>query len=176
MLFRSRTIFNILGPLTNPAGAPTQVLGVFHPDLVGIQVRVLQRLGSRHAITVHGRDGLDEISISGPTLIGELKAGQVTEYSIEPGQFGLSVHPLESLKAADVQASRAMVMAALENRPGAPRDIVALNAGAAIYVAGKASSMAGGVDLALDVMRSGAPLRKLEQLVSLTQSLAAGKA
>ena len=171
-----RTIFNILGPLTNPAGAPTQVLGVFHPDLVGIQVRVLQRLGSRHAITVHGRDGLDEISISGPTLIGELKAGQVTEYSIEPGQFGLPVHPMESLKAADVQASRAMVMAALENRPGAPRDIVALNAGAAIYVAGKAPSMAGGVDLALEVMRSGAPLRKLEQLVSLTQSLAAGKA
>ena len=171
-----RTIFNILGPLTNPAGAPTQVLGVFHPDLVGIQVRVLQRLGSRHAITVHGRDGLDEISISGPTLIGELKAGQVTEYSIEPGQFGLPVHPIESLKAADVQASRAMVMAALENRPGAPRDIVALNAGAAIYVAGKAPSMAGGVDLALEVMRSGAPLRKLEQLVSLTQSLAAGKA
>ncbi len=167
-----RTIFNILGPLTNPASAPTQVLGVFHPDLVGIQIRVLQRLGSRHAIAVHGDDGLDEISISGPTLIGELKAGQITEYTVEPGRFGLPIHHIDRIKVSNVTESRAMVMSALESRAGAPRDIVALNAGAAIYVAGRAASMEEGVRLALEAMASGAAREKLEQYAKFTQAQA----
>lgn len=166
-----RTIFNILGPLTNPANAPTQVLGVFHRDLVGIQIRVLQRLGSRHALVVHGLDGLDEISISGPTLVGELKDGQVTEYTLEPGHFGLPNHEIASLKASDVTESRKMVMSALDNRAGAPRDIVALNAGAAIYVAGKAASIKEGVSLALKTMESGAAGSKLSEFVAFTQAL-----
>lgn len=168
-----RTIFNILGPLTNPAGAPTQVLGVFHRDLVGIQIRVLQRLGSRHAISVYGLDGLDEISISGPTLVGELKDGQVDEYTIEPRRFGLPVHELSSLQVANVSESRDMLMSVLDNRPGPARDIVALNAGAAIYVAGKAASMEEGVSLAIKAIESGAARRKLDQLAAFTQ--AAGK-
>ena len=119
-----RTIFNILGPLTNPAGAPTQLMGVFHPDLVGIQVRVLQRLGARHAIVVYGMEGLDEISISGQTMIGELKDGKVQEYLLHPERFGLPVHDPAALRVANVEESRAMVLAALENKPGAARDIV----------------------------------------------------
>ncbi len=167
-----RTIFNILGPLTNPAGAPTQVLGVFHRDLVGIQIRVLERLGARHAITVHGEDGLDEISISGTTLVGELKNGQVKEYTVHPGQFGLPVHDIGELRVANVEESRTMVMAALENHPGAARDVVALNAGAAIYVAGKAASMEEGVLLAGKVMASGAARAKLDEFVKFTQAAA----
>ena len=167
-----RTIFNILGPLTNPAGAPTQVLGVFHRDLVGIQIRVLERLGARHAITVHGEDGLDEISISGATLVGELKNGQVKEYTVHPGQFGLPVHDIGELRVANVEESRTMVMAALENHPGAARDVVALNAGAAIYVAGKAASMEEGVLLAGKVMASGAARAKLDEFVKFTQAAA----
>ena len=167
-----RTIFNILGPLTNPAGAPTQVLGVFHRDLVGIQIRVLQRLGSRHAIAVHGLDGLDEISISGPTLVGELKDGQVSEYTIEPQQFGLPVHDISSLQVSNVEESRAVVMSVLDNRPGAARDIVALNAGAAVYVAGRAASMEEGVSLAIKAIESGGARAKLEQLAAFTQAAA----
>ena len=167
-----RTIFNILGPLTNPAGAPTQVLGVFHRDLVGIQIRVLERLGARHAITVHGEDGLDELSISGATLVGELKNGQVTEYSVHPKQFGLPVHDIGELRVANVQESRAMVLAALENRPGAARDVVALNAGAAIYAAGRAASMQEGVVLAGKAMASGAARAKLDEFVKFTQAAA----
>jgi anthranilate phosphoribosyltransferase len=167
-----RTIFNILGPLTNPAGAPTQVMGVFHPDLVGIQVRVLQRLGARHAMTVYGLEGLDEISISGRTMIGELNDGQVSEYTIHPEKFGLPVHDPRTLRAATVEDSRTMVIAALENKPGAARDIVALNAGAAIYVAGKAASFENGVEKAFEVIRSGAARAKLDQFVKLTQQIA----
>jgi anthranilate phosphoribosyltransferase len=169
-----RTIFNILGPLTNPAGAPTQVMGVFHPDLVGIQVRVLQRLGARHAMTVYGLEGLDEISISGRTMIGELNEGRISEYTIHPEKFGLPVHDPRTLRAATVEESRAMVIAALEDKPGAPRDIVALNAGAAIYVAGKAASFEGGVERAFEVIRSGAARAKLDQFVKLTQQIARG--
>lgn len=169
-----RTIFNILGPLTNPAGAPTQVMGVFHPDLVGIQVRVLQRLGARHAMTVYGLEGIDEISISGRTMIGELKEGRVSEYTIHPENFGLPVHDPRTLRAATVEESRTMVIAALENKPGAPRDIVALNAGAAIYVAGKAASFEDGVEKAFEVVRSGAARAKLDQFVRLTQQIARG--
>jgi anthranilate phosphoribosyltransferase len=164
-----RTIFNILGPLTNPALAPNQLMGVFHPDLVGIQVRVLQRLGSNHAMAVHGAEGLDEISISGATYVGELKDGQVKEYSVHPDRFGLPVHDIRSLKVGTVEESRAMVLSALENKPGAARDIVALNAGAAIYVAGKADSFEDGVELAMEQMRSGAARAKLDAFVAFTQ-------
>jgi anthranilate phosphoribosyltransferase len=163
-----RTIFNILGPLTNPAGAPTQVMGVFHADLVGIQIRVLQRLGSRHAMTVYGLDGMDEISISGDTLVGELKDGRIEEYTVHPERFGLPVHDPRTLRAASVEESRDMVLEALSNRGGAPRDIVALNAGAAIYVSGKAGSFEAGVEKAFEVIASGAARAKLDQFVKRT--------
>jgi len=169
-----RTLFNLLGPLTNPAGAPTQVMGVFHPDLVGIQVRVLQRLGARHAMTVYGMEGLDEISVSGQTMIGELKGGKVNEYLVHPEKFGLPLHDPGTLRVATVEESRNVVVAALENRPGAARDIVALNAGAAIYVAGKAGSFEDGVETALEILKSGAARAKLDAFVRLTQQLARG--
>ncbi len=168
-----RTIFNILGPLTNPAGAPTQLMGVFHPDLVGIQIRVLQRLNSRHAMTVYGMEGLDEISISGPTLVGELKDGRVNEYTIHPERFGLPVHDPRALAVATVEESRDRVIGALEDKPGAPRDIVALNAGAAIYVSGRAETMEAGVELAFDVIESGAARTKLDEFIRYTQKLKA---
>ena len=168
-----RTIFNILGPLTNPAGAPTQLMGVFHEDLVGIQIRVLQRLGSRHAMTVYGLDGMDEISISGDTLVGELKDGRIEEYSVHPERFGLPVHDPRTLRAATVEESRDMVLGALSNRGGAPRDIVALNAGAAIYVSGKAGSFEAGVEKAFEVIASGAARAKLDEFVARTRKAAA---
>jgi anthranilate phosphoribosyltransferase len=169
-----RTLFNILGPLTNPAGAPSQVMGVFHPDLVGIQVRVLQRLGARHAMTVYGLEGLDEISVSGQTLIGELKDGKISEYTIHPEKFGLPVHDPRALRVTTVEESRNVVVAALENKAGPARDIVALNAGAAIYVAGKAENFEDGVKRAFEMLKSGAARAKLEQFVKLTQQLARG--
>jgi len=159
-----RTLFNILGPLTNPAGAPNQVMGVFHPDLVGIQVRVLQRLGSDRALTVFGREGLDEISISGETLVGELRDGEVREYVVSPEQFGLSTHDIRALRVATVEESRERILKALNNEPGAERDVVALNAGAAIYAAGISDSLADGVERAQASMASGAALAKLEAL------------
>ena len=163
-----RTLFNILGPLTNPASAPAQVMGVFHPDLVGIQVRVLQRLGSTRALTVFGREGLDEISISGETLVGELKDGRVEEYSIHPEQFNLAVHDPKVLRVSGVDESRAMLLAALGNQPGAARDIVALNAGATLYVAGRADSLSDGVAKAFEVLASGAARQALEYFVTCT--------
>jgi anthranilate phosphoribosyltransferase len=166
-----RTIFNILGPLTNPAGAPTQLMGVFHPDLVGIQIRVLQRLNARHAITVYGVEGLDEISISGQTLIGELKDGHVTEYTVHPERFGLPVHDPRAIRVSTVEESRAMVIGALDNKAGAARDIVALNAGAAIYVSGKAPTFEDGVERAFEIIKSGAARAKLDQFVKTTQQL-----
>jgi anthranilate phosphoribosyltransferase len=166
-----RTIFNILGPLTNPAGAPTQLMGVFHPDLVGIQIRVLQRLGARHAMTVFGLEGLDEISISGKTMIGELKDGKIAEYSVHPERFGLPLHDPRALVVGTVEASRAMVLSVLDNKPGAARDIVALNAGAAIYVADQAASMEEGVERAFEAIASGAARAKLDALARLTQKL-----
>jgi anthranilate phosphoribosyltransferase len=159
-----RTLFNILGPLTNPAGAPNQVMGVFHPDLVGIQVRVLQRLGSERALTVFGREGLDEISISGETLVGELRDGEVREYSVHPGQFGMSVHDIRALQVATVEESRDRILKALNNETGPERDVVALNAGAAIYAAGIADSLEDGVERARIAMASGAAMAKLEAL------------
>ena len=169
-----RTLFNILGPLTNPAGAPKQLMGVFHPDLVGIQVRVLQRLGGRHAMTVYGLEGLDEISVSGQTMIGELRNGKVLEYMIHPEKFGLPVHDPKALRVTTVEESRNVVVTALENKAGAARDIVALNAGAAIYVAGKAASLEEGVEKAFELIKSGAARAKLDAFVKLTQQLARG--
>ena len=163
-----RTIFNILGPLTNPAGAKNQLMGVFHPDLVGIQARVLQRLGSRHVMVVYGLEGLDEISLSGETLVGELKDGEVREYRIHPSQFGLQASDLSAIRVSDGAQSRDMLLAALENRAGSARDIVALNAGAAIYVSGLAESHEQGVHKALAVIASGAARRKVQELVDFT--------
>ena len=168
-----RTIFNILGPLTNPADAANQVLGVFHPDLVGIQVRVLQRLGSLRALTVFGREGLDEISISGETLVGELKDGRIEEYAIHPEQFNLAVHDPKVLRVASVEESRAMLLATLDNKPGAARDIVALNAGASIYVAGLAETLGDGVANAFEVIASGAARAKVDAFAALSQRFSA---
>jgi anthranilate phosphoribosyltransferase len=164
-----RTLFNILGPLTNPASAPHQVMGVFHPDLVGIQVRVLQRLGSRHAMTVYGIEGLDEISISGQTLVGELKDGRIAEYTVHPEQFNMPVHDPRALRVANVEESKAMLLGALEDRVGAARDIVALNAGASIYVSGRAASLVEGVEQALDLIATGKARAKLDEFVRYTQ-------
>ncbi len=166
-----KTIFNILGPLTNPAGARLELMGVFHPDLVGIQARVLQRLGSRHVMVVHGLEGLDEISISGPTMVAELKEGQISEYHIAPEDFELKTHDAEAIRVDGVEKSKAMVLAALGNEAGAARDIVALNAGASIYVAGLAPSMTEGVKMAQSLIASGAAREKLDSFVALTKSL-----
>lgn len=167
-----RTILNILGPLTNPAGAPNQVMGVFHPDLVGIQARVLKMLGSRHVITVHGHDGLDEITLTGPTFVAELKHDFITEYTIEPKQFGLDVAPIESIQVKGPEESKARVESVLANEPGPSRDIVILNAAAALYVSGVAGSLWDGVALARDTLESGAARRKLDQLVEFTRGFA----
>jgi len=164
-----RTIFNILGPLTNPAGAKNQLMGVFHPDLVGIQAHVLQRLGSRHVMVVHGLESLDEISISGPTMIGELKNNEVREYQIKPADFGLPVHEAAAIRVDGAEQSKAMVLDALANKAGAARDIVALNAGASIYVAGLVPTHVAGVRKALEVIESGAARKKLDQFVGFTQ-------
>jgi anthranilate phosphoribosyltransferase len=165
-----KTIFNILGPLTNPAGAKQQVMGVFHADLVGIQARVLQRLGSRRVMIVHGLEGLDELSISGPTAVGELKDGSVREYMVAPADVGLKTHNNAAIRVDGVEQSRDMMLAALDNTEGAARDIVALNAGASIYIAGKAPTLVDGVQQALAVLASGAARKKLDQFVSFTQS------
>lgn len=168
-----RTIFNILGPLTNPAGAENQLMGVFHPDLVGIQARVLSQLGARHAMVVHGRDGLDEISLSGPTLVAELKNGWIREYELDPAEFGFSLCSAADLAAPTAEDSKARLLAVLDNQPGPARDIVCLNAGAAIYVAGVTDSLAEGIRLAQELLTSGAARQKLGQLVELTHKLAA---
>ena len=166
-----KTIFNILGPLTNPAGARQQVMGVFHPDLVGIQARVLQRLGSRRVMIVHGTEGLDEISISGPTMVGELKDGQIHEYTVAPQDFGFSVHDNAAIRVDGIEQSKAMMLAALGNKDSAARDVVALNAGASIYVAGLAGTLADGVKKALATIASGAARKKLDQFVGFTRSM-----
>lgn len=164
-----RTLFNILGPLTNPAGARNQVMGVFHPDLVGIQARVLQRLGSRHVMVVYGKEGLDEISLAGETLIGELKHGEVREYTVHPRQFGLDTAATDELRVSDTHEAKDMLISALANKPGPARDILALNAGAAIYAAGLADSHESGVKKALDTLARGAAKAKLDEFVSFTQ-------
>ena len=166
-----RTIFNILGPLTNPAGAPNQVLGVFHPDLVGIQVRVLQRLGSKHVMTVFGTDGLDEISISGETMIGELVKGEIREYTVHPSQFGLELYDRRAIQVNTVDESKQMVLAVLENQPGPALNIVLLNAGAAIYVSGVAKTLESGIEHARKAIETGAAKKKLDEFVAYTQRL-----
>ena len=165
-----RTLFNVLGPLTNPAGADNQVMGVFHPDLVGIQARVLQRLGSRHVLVVNGSDGLDEITISGPTNIAELKDGQVSEYTVQPQDFGLKSATLDSIRVATVDQAKAMLLGVLENQSGAARDIVQLNAGAAIYASGITTTLADGVKKAAEIIASGAARQKLQQLVQVSNA------
>ena len=166
-----RTIFNILGPLTNPAGAPNIVMGVFHPDLVGIQVRVLQKLGARHALVVWGRDNLDEISLGAGTLVGELVDGKIREYEIHPEDFGISMVATRNFRVGNTAESKAMVFEALEQAQGPVSDIVALNAAAALYAAGIAGSIADGVERARSVMASGAARAKLDQFVAVTQML-----
>ncbi|WP_428421837.1 anthranilate phosphoribosyltransferase [Methylibium sp.] len=166
-----RTIFNILGPLTNPAGAPNQLMGVFHPDLVGIQVRVLQRLGSRHVLVVYGMNGMDEISLSGETLIGELKDGEVREYTVHPSDFGLPVYDTRVLKVASKDESVGCIRRALANEDGPVRDIVLLNAGAALYAADVANSVADGVLRAREAVASGAAAKTLELFVATTRRL-----
>ncbi len=168
-----KTIFNILGPLTNPADAPNILMGVFHPDLVGIQVRALQRLGAEHALVVYGKDGMDEISLGAATLVGELKNGEITEYEIHPEDFHMAMASSRALRADSPEKSKAMLLGVLDNQPGAPRDIVILNAGAALYAANVADSLQAGILRATAALESGAAKARLEQLVSLTQTLAA---
>ncbi len=165
-----RTMFNVLGPLTNPAGANNQVMGVFHPDLVGIQARVLQRLGSDHVLVVNGSDGLDEITISGSTFVAELKNAQVNEFTINPEEFGLQSSPLDSIRVANTDEAKDMLLGVLDNQPGAARDIVLLNAGAAIYVSGLSSTLAQGVKNAAQVIASGAAKNKLAQLIQISMA------
>src|SRR5262249_52091166 len=166
-----RTLFNILGPLTNPAGAKNQIMGVFHPDLVGIQVRVLQRLGSRHVMVVYGIDGLDEISISGETMVGELVKGEINEYNLHPSHFGLELYDRRAIQVSTVEESKAMIEAVLDNQPGPAHNIVAMNAGAAIYVAGLAATHKAGVERASQVIRSGAAKHKMEEFIALTKTV-----
>lgn len=163
-----KTLFNILGPLTNPAGARQQVLGVFSEDLVKTLAHVLQQLGSRHVLIVHGSDGLDEITISGATHIGELKHGQVTGYTIRPEDFGFKTAAIETIRVADSEQAKGMLLSVLDNAIGAARDIVLLNAGAAIYVAGITESLAQGVEKARQAIESGAARDKLQQLIAFT--------
>ncbi len=167
-----RTLFNILGPLTNPAGAPNQLMGVFHPDLVGIQVRVMQRLGARHVLVVWGQDGMDEISLGAATRVGELKNGAVVEYEIHPEDFGLAMMSNRTLKVETAEQSRTLLLEALNNQPGAPRDIVALNAGAALYAANLTDTIGAGIKLAQETLASGAARAKVDEFVQTTQKLA----
>ncbi|MBC3932374.1 MAG: anthranilate phosphoribosyltransferase [Undibacterium curvum] len=166
-----RTIFNILGPLTNPAGAPNILMGVFHPDLVGIQVRVLQRLGAQHALVVWGRDNMDEVSLGAPTMVGELINGEIREYDIHPEDFGLQMVSNRNLKVDGAAESREKIMEVMHNVDGPARDIVALNAGTALYGAGLADSIADGVKKAQQAIASGAARAKLDQFVQVTQQL-----
>lgn len=164
-----RTIFNILGPLTNPAGAPNMLMGVFHPDLVGIQVRAMERLGARHVLVVWGKDGMDEVSLGAATMVGELRNGVITEYEIHPEDFGLAMVSNRGLKVADAGESKEVLMAALGDRPGPAREIVALNAGAALYAADLAESIGHGIQIARETIRSGAARVKLDQFVAFTR-------
>ena len=168
-----RTIFNILGPLTNPASAPNILMGVFHPDLVGIQVRALQRLGAEHALVVYGKDGMDEVSLGAATLVGELKNGEITEYEIHPEDFGMVMSSNRALRVETPEQSKAMLIGVLDNQAGAAKDIVMLNAGAALYAANVAESMKAGIALARSAIESGAARRKLDALVALSQQLKA---
>ena len=163
-----RTLFNILGPLTNPAGAPSILMGVFHPDLVGIQVRVLKELGATRALVVWGRDGMDELSLGAATLVGELRDGRVREYEVHPEDFGIAMAASRNLRVEDAAQSRDMVLEALSGRDGLPREIVAFNAGAALYVAGVAPDIGAGIALAREAIGSGAARARLDAFVAET--------
>lgn len=168
-----RTLFNILGPLTNPASAPNILMGVFHPDLVGIQVRALERLGAEHALVVYGRDGLDEVSLGAATLVGELKNGQVREYEIHPEDFGFAMSSNRTLRVDTPEQSRAMLLGVLANEAGPARDIVVLNAGVALYAANVADTMQAGIALAREALANGAAQARLDRFISATQKAAA---
>ena len=165
-----RPLFNILGPLTNPAGAPSILMGVFHPDLVGIQVRVLRELGARRALVVWGRDGMDELSLGAATLVGELRDGEVREYEVHPEDYGIAMAASRNLRVEDAAGSRGMVLEALSGAEGLPREIVALNAGAALYVAGVADDIPGGIALARAAIASGAARATLAEFVAETRA------
>ena len=169
-----RTIFNLLGPLTNPAGAHRQVMGVFSKDLTLTLAKVLQNLGSEHVLVVHGADGMDEISFTGDTFVAELKDGKISEYTLNPAQFGLAVHSLKSIRVENAEQSKAMILDVLDGKSSAgtqsaARDIVLLNAGAAIYVAGLQANIHAGVSLAAKVIDSGAAKEKLDELIRLSK-------
>ncbi|MFZ3084169.1 anthranilate phosphoribosyltransferase [Rhodoferax ferrireducens] len=166
-----KSIFNLLGPLTNPAGAPNILMGVFHPDLVGIQVRALQRLGAEHAVVVYGKDGMDEVSLGATTLVGELKHGEITEYEIHPEDFGMVMASNRALKVETPEQSKTMLLGVLDNAAGAPKDIVILNAGVALYAANVVPTMSAGIAKARAAIESGAARAKLAQLVSMSQQL-----
>jgi len=168
-----RTVFNILGPLTNPAGAPNTLLGVFHPDLVGILVRVMERLGAKHVLVVYGKDGMDEVSLGAATMVGELKDGQINEYEIHPEDFGLQMSSNRTLRVENAQESKEMVYSALTNDTGTAREIVILNAGTALYAANVAESIPQGIALAREAIASGAARAKLDEFVRFTQAIAA---
>ena len=168
-----RTIFNILGPLTNPADAPNILMGVFHPDLVGIQVRALQRLGAEHAVVVYGRDGMDEVSLGAATMVGEYRDGSVDEYEIHPEDFGLTMASNRAFKVETPEQSKALLLSVLGNEPGPARDIVVLNSGVALYAADVAKTMAEGIALAREAIDSGKALAKLRHFVARTRELAA---
>ncbi len=159
-----RTIFNLLGPLTNPAAARRQVMGVFDRALTGKLAQVLQNLGSEHVLVVHGADGMDEISLTGDTYVAELKSGKVTEYTVNPTQFSLPIHQLKDIQIQNAAESKAMIMDVLNGKKGAPRDIVLLNAGAAIYVAGITATLAAGIEKAAQMIDDGVALSKLDAL------------
>ena len=167
-----RTLFNILGPLTNPADAPNVLMGVFHPDLVGIQVRVLEELGAERALVVWGRDGMDELSLGAGSLVGELRDGKVREYEVHPEDYGIAMAASRNLQVGNPTESKAMLLQALENVDGLPREIVAFNAGAALYVAGVAEDIADGIDRARKAIASGAARARLDQFVATTRELA----
>ncbi|MEY4317968.1 MAG: hypothetical protein RI902_1776 [Pseudomonadota bacterium] len=167
-----RTIFNILGPLTNPAGAPNILMGVFHPDLVGIQVRALERLGADHAMVVYGRDGLDEVSLGAATLVGELKNGQVREYEIHPEDFGFAMSSSRALRVETPEQSRTMLLGVLDNAEGPARDIVVLNTAVALYAANVVDSIEAGIVRAREALSSGAAKAKLDQLVTAAHQMA----
>ena len=168
-----RTLFNILGPLTNPASAPNILMGVFHPDLVGIQVRALERLGAEHALVVYGRDGLDEVSLGASTLVGELKDGKVREYEIHPEDYGFAMSSNRALRVETPEQSRAMLLGVLDNQAGPARDIVVLNAGVALYAANVVDSIEAGIARAREALASGAAKAKLDQLVTVAHQLTA---
>ncbi len=171
-----RTIFNILGPLTNPAGAPNILMGVFHPDLVGIQVRALQRLGAEHAVVVYGRDGMDEVSLGAATMVGEYRDGEIREYEIHPEDFGLPMASNRAFRVETPAESVRFLRSVLADEPGAPRDIVIFNAGVALYAANVSATIVDGVALARATLASGAAASKLTQFIARTQALAAAAA